>query len=115
MSQQSFEKNIQIPVVNDLVVSGNPELKQQVRDNLETIECEKQEFDLRLKRKMDELRETIGQEEGDNIARAHAIRAEAGTDDSPRRKISDTHHEMNLDRDRAEVMKRLSRNDPNWN
>jgi len=111
MSQQTFDKNIQIPVVNDLVLLGDPELKQRVRDNLETIECENQEFDLRLKRKMAELRETIGQEEGNNIARAHAIRAEAG---SPRRKVSDTHHEMNLDRDRAEVMKRLSRNDPDW-
>ena len=54
---------------------------------------------------------TDDEEEGNNIARAHAIRAEAG---SPRRKVSDTHHEMNLDRDRAEVMKRLSRNDPDW-
>jgi hypothetical protein len=109
MSQQTFDKNIQIPVVNDLVLLGDPELKQRVRENLETIECKNQEFDLRLKRKMAELRETIGQEEGDNIARAHAIRAEAG---GPHRKVSDTHHEMNLDRDRAEVMKRLSRNDP---
>jgi uncharacterized iron-regulated protein len=106
MSQPTFEKNVHIPVLSDLVVEGDPTLKQQVRANLETIECEKQAYDRRIQQKMNDLSQVIGQEEGDNIARAHAIRSEAS---SINKKVSDTHHEMNLDRDRAAVMRRLSR------
>jgi hypothetical protein len=111
MNQQTMERNVHIPIVTDLVISGDPTLKK-VNIASEGLEGDKQAYDLRLKQKMAELRETIGQEEGDNIARAHAIRAEAGNSQV---KISDTHHEMNLDRDRAEVMKKLSHNDPDWN
>ncbi len=102
---QSFEKTIRIPIITNLVVPGNPDLKIKVRSAVEGVEGDKQAFDLRLKEKINELKDTIGQEEGDNIARAHAIRVEASGSQS---KVSDTHHERNIDRDRAEIMKKLS-------
>ena len=108
MSRQQFDKTIRIPIITDLVVAGDPELKIKVnaKVGVEGLEGDKQAFDLRLKQKINELKDTIGQEEGDNIARAHAIRVEAQGGQS---KISDTHHEKNLDRDRAKVMEKLSR------
>lgn len=107
MSRQQFDKTIRIPVITDLVVAGDPKLKLKLNtSNVEGVEGDKQAFDLRLKEKINELKDTIGQEEGNNIARAHAIRAEAQGGQS---KVSDSHHEKNLDRDRAEVMERLSR------
>jgi len=106
MPNTNFEKTIRIPIITDLVMAGNPDLKIKVNTSMEGVEGDKQAFDLRLKEKINELKETIGQEEGNNIGRAHAIRAEAS---GAQRGISDTHHEKNMDRDRAEIMKKLSR------
>ena len=108
MSNANFEKTIRIPIITDLVLPGDPDLKIKVNLGMEGVEGDKQAFDLRLKQKIDELKDTIGQDEGGNIGRAHAIRAEASGVQS---KISDTHHEKNLDRDRAEVMKKLLESD----
>ena len=105
MSNQSFEKTVRIPIITNLVVPGNPALKIKVNNTVEGVEGDKQAFDLRLKAKIEELKNTIGQEEGNNIARAHAIRIEANSD--TKKKISDTHHEINIDRERAKVIKKI--------
>ncbi len=110
MSDQHFKKTVRIPIITNLVVPGNPALKIKVNNTVEGVEGDKQAFDLRLKAKIEELKNTIGQEEGDNIARAHAIRAEAN---GTKKKISDTHHEINIDRERAKVIKKLSGNSSN--
>jgi len=108
MSNQSFEKTVRIPIITNLVVPGNPALKIKVNNTVEGVEGDKQAFDLRLKAKIEELKNTIGQEEGNNIARAHAIRSEASG--GTKKKISDTHHEINIDQERAKVIKKLSGN-----
>lgn len=108
MSNTNFEKTIRIPIITNLVLAGDPDLKIKVRQGIEGVEGDKQAFDLRLKEKINELKDTIGQEEGNNIGRAHAIRAEASGAQS---EVSDTHHEKNIDRDRAEVMRKLSGDD----
>lgn len=105
MSNANFEKTIRIPIITDLVLPGDPDLKIKVKLGAEGVEGDKQAFDLRLKEKIDELKNTIGQDESNNIGRAHAIRSEAS---GIQHKVSDTHHEKNLDRDRAEVIKKLS-------
>lgn len=105
MPNHNFEKTIRIPIITNLVMAGDPDLKIKVNTSMEGVEGDKQAFDLRLQEKINELKDTIGQEEGNNIGRAHAIRAEAS---GTRRGVSDTHHEKNMDRDRAEIMKKLS-------
>lgn len=80
MNRESFDKTIRIPVVTDLVIPGDPELKRQSKANKASqqngIAGDQQAFELRLKQKIDELKNTIGQDESNNIARAHAIRTE---------------------------------------
>jgi len=80
MNREPFDKTIRIPVVTDLVIPGDPELKRKAKANKASqqsgIEGDQQAFELRLKQKIDELKNTIGQDESNNIARAHAIRTE---------------------------------------
>jgi hypothetical protein len=82
MTKDAFDKTVRIPVVTDLVMPGNPELKQQAQTSSTTdsISGDQEAFELRLKQKIDELKSTIGQDEHDNIARAHAIRTEKQKD-----------------------------------
>jgi hypothetical protein len=84
MNKDAFDKTVRIPVVTDLVMPGDPELKRQAQANStpDSIAGDQEAFELRLKQKIDELKSTIGQDEHDNnIARAHAIRTEKQKND----------------------------------
>lgn len=80
MNRESFDKTIRIPVVTDLVIPGDPELKRKAiskKPNQSSgVAGDQEAFELRLKQKIDELKNTIGQDESNNLARAHAIRTE---------------------------------------
>ncbi|HHC74067.1 MAG TPA: hypothetical protein ENK78_03210 [Thiothrix sp.] len=81
MSKEAFDKTIRIPVVTDLVISGDPKLKCKVtdktKDNERGVLGDQEAFELKLKQKIEELKDTIGQDEQrGNMAREYAIRTE---------------------------------------
>ncbi|MCK5725807.1 MAG: DUF2486 family protein [Thiotrichaceae bacterium] len=62
-----------IPVLTDVVVLGNPELKKKAADKM----IPSQHASLNFQKRIDEVESAIGQDEMRSPSRAHAIRAEA--------------------------------------
>ena len=70
-------KNINIPMVTDLVAAGDPRLKAKAQD-ANAVPSHIDELNLRI----DELENAIGQDNKGPIGRAYAIRAESSNSDN---------------------------------
>lgn len=64
-------KNIVIPVVTDVVIPGDPAMKEKAQ-----LAAQKDSAVVNLQRRIDEVETAIGQKEEVSHSRAHAIRAE---------------------------------------
>lgn len=69
MVRNKIKSNMRIPVVMDVVVPGNPDLK--VTSNADDLSAEQN-----LKRRIADVEQAIGQDEMTRLGRAHAIRSE---------------------------------------
>ena len=73
MLDTSNDKNNSIPLVTDVVVLGNPEMKRLA---MEAGNASMDHAAINLQRRIDEVESAIGQDESKSPSRAHAIRAE---------------------------------------
>ena len=80
MSNPPSKTSEYIPVVSDLVVPGNPELRQQSQT---TGASKNRSYVDDLNSRIDELESAIGQDTMGSQSRAHAIRAEASRSKTP--------------------------------
>ena len=80
MSNPPSKTSEYIPVVSDLVVPGNPELRQQSNAAGNT---KNRNYVNDLNSRIDELESAIGQDTMGSQSRAHAIRAEANRRSTP--------------------------------
>ena len=72
-----MSKNINIPMVTDLVAAGDPKQKAKAQ-KADSMYTPIDELNLRI----DELESAIGQDNKDPIGRAYAIRAETNNSDT---------------------------------
>lgn len=72
MSSQQNENKLNIPIVTDVVVPGNPEMKRLAQEKL----AKEGHAALKFQHRINEVESAIGQDEGKSLSRAHAIRAE---------------------------------------
>jgi len=72
MSNQRNEPNVTIPIVTDVVVPGNPEMKRLAQEKL----AADKHAALKFQHRISEVESAIGQDESKSLSRAHAIRAE---------------------------------------
>ena len=79
MSNPPSKASEHIPVVSDLVVPGNPDLRQQTINNND----DNGNYLDQLNSRIDELETAIGQDTIGSQSRAYAIRAEANRRKSP--------------------------------
>ena len=85
MSNPPSKASEYIPVVSDLVVPGNPELR---KDSENTSDMHNRNYVDDLNSRIDELESAIGQDTMGSQSRAHAIRAEANRRNSrPAKKV----------------------------
>ncbi len=80
MSNPPSKTSEYIPVVSDLVVPGNPELRQTSKT---TGQSKNRNYVDDLNFRIDELESAIGQDTMGSQSRAHAIRAEASRSNTP--------------------------------
>ena len=80
MSNPPSKASEYIPVVSDLVVPGNPELRQQSNT---AGKSKNRNYVDDLNSRIDELESAIGQDTMGSQSRAHAIRAEASRTRTP--------------------------------
>lgn len=108
--KQDFDKTIRIPVITDVVRSGNPDIVDASKSS-DSQRQRRQVFEQRLKERIAELQAATGQDEYSGLARAHAIRSESGqqqqADNSLHPEI-DPSVEKNMDAARDELLKELS-------
>ncbi len=76
MSYTNKESNDSIPLVTDVVVLGNPEMKRLALEKQATTA---DHAAVNLQRRIDDVESAIGQDESKAPSRAHAIRAELTT------------------------------------
>ncbi len=70
MTSSVSDNKVTIPIVTDVVVPGNPELKRQAQV------ATRRHAAVTFQHRIDEVESVIGQDEGKSLSRAHAIRAE---------------------------------------
>lgn len=75
ISNKEKAKYDSIPLVTDVVVPGDPEMKRLAQQN--ASECD--HAAINLQNRIDGVEDAIGQNEKKSPTRAHAIRAEAAT------------------------------------
>lgn len=105
---QDFDTTIRIPVVTDLVRSGDPDIVQRAKSG-ETLKNQ-ENFEKRLKQRIAELQTAAGQDEYKGLARAHAIRSENNEDEG---RNTNSHrfskdYEKQIDQHRGELIRELS-------
>lgn len=96
MSNPPSKASEYIPVVSDLVVPGNPELRRQ--SNAAGHSKNRNYVD-DLNSRIDELESAIGQDTMGSQSRAHAIRAEANRRSTPPVKKLNGKKDNNTDKD----------------
>ncbi len=69
------DKNIYIPLVTDVVVPGNPEMKRLAKEK-QASQIATADAAVNFQRRIDDVESAIGQDESKAPSRAHAIRAE---------------------------------------
>ncbi|MEZ5449601.1 MAG: hypothetical protein R3E89_11655 [Thiolinea sp.] len=104
--QQDFDATIRIPVITDLVRSGDPEIIKRSKSGASTEY--QQHFERRLQERIAELSSATGQDEYAGLARAHAIRSEQQDDEEQSGFALDTDFEQQIDRHRHELLRELS-------
>jgi hypothetical protein len=80
MSNPPSKASAHIPVISDLVVPGNPRLRQQANDRANS---QANNYVDALNLRIDELESAIGQDTMGSQSRAYAIRAEANRGKTP--------------------------------
>lgn len=80
MSNPPSKASAHIPVISDLVVPGNPRLRQQANDRANS---QANNYVDALNMRIDELESAIGQDTIGSQSRAYAIRAEANRGKTP--------------------------------
>ncbi|MEE9352531.1 MAG: DUF2486 family protein [Thiotrichaceae bacterium] len=73
MSNTSKDNSYSIPLVTDVVVLGDPEMKRLAQEK--QAMCDDHAA-INLQRRIDDVESAIGQDESKAPSRAHAIRAE---------------------------------------
>ena len=107
--RQDFDKTIRIPVITDLVRSGNSEIVAQAKSQ-QAKQQRRDIFEQRLKERIAELQAATGQDEYSGLARAHAIRSE-GTQTRTKPSLQqqlDPAFEKHIDQARDELIRELS-------
>lgn len=108
--KQDFDKTIRIPVITDVVRSGDPDIVGE-SNNPGSKQKRRQIFEQRLKERIAELQVATGQKEYSGLARAHAIRSETGKQAGSRQqqeKRLDPAVEKHIDAARDELIRELS-------
>jgi len=72
-SEKSNEEHTSIPLITDVVVLGNPEMKRLAKEKQAAMA---DHAAVNLQRRIDDVEDAIGQDESKAPSRAHAIRAE---------------------------------------
>jgi hypothetical protein len=72
MAHSESNSNTRVPVVTDLVIPGDPKLKKLA----EASSKKDNEAVHKLQKHIEEVESAIGQDDGQTIGRAHAIRKE---------------------------------------
>ena len=106
--RQDFDKTIRIPVITDLVRSGNSDIVAQAKSQ-QAKQQRRDVFEQRLKERIAELQAATGQDEYSGLARAHAIRSEGTqTSSKPHSQQLDPAFEKHIDQARDELIRELS-------
>ena len=108
--RQDFDKTIRIPVITDLVRSGNSDIVAQAKSQ-QAKQQRRDVFEQRLKERIAELQAATGQDEYSGLARAHAIRSEGSRSKTtvikPQVQL-DPAFEKHIDQARDELIRELS-------
>ena len=105
--RQDFDKTIRIPVITDLVRSGNSEIVAQAKSQ-QAKQQRRDIFEQRLKERIAELQAATGQDEYSGLARAHAIRSEGNKSAPPTPSELDPAFEKHIDQARDALIRELS-------
>ncbi len=104
--QQDFDTTIRIPVITDLVRSGDPEIIKRAKSGASAEN--QQNFERKLQERIAELQSVTGQDEYAGLARAHAIRSEDQTSSAEPPTTTGKDFEQQIDKHRTELLRELS-------